>query len=318
MKEFKITENEANQRLDKYLKKILPNASSGFLYKMMRKKNIVINKAKVTGNEMLKAGDCVSIFFSDETFDKFAPSKVAVSSEYEKLKALPMKGLVVLKESKDILVANKPADMLSQKANEHDISANEFLLGYLIRSGALSEEEFAVFKPSVCNRLDRNTSGILLMGKTLKGSQQLSAMLKHRAIKKYYVAIVNGRVTEASHLKGYLLKDELTNQVSITPTKQHEDAKPIETAYEPMAFSNGATMLRVELITGKTHQIRAHLASIGHPVIGDQKYGNPAANRIFRENYHVHSQLLHAQKVVFPDNTVVEAPLPKSFSFFEY
>ena len=325
MREFIIGPNEAGQRLDKYLKKILPNASSGFLYKMLRKKNITCNKAKMTGREQVKKGDKIQVFFSEETLQKFMQDPEVLKVEYELLKGLPMKGIQVVYEDEDILVANKPYNMLSQKAKENDFSANEYLLGYLIRSGSLEREDFTSFRPSVCNRLDRNTTGLLLMGKSLKGSQMLSQALKERTIRKFYRALVIGEVKESAHLSGYLRKDERTNKVEIlnsdvetSPDNPHEgeqSASYIETAYEPVAYRNGVTELEIHLITGRTHQIRAHLASIGHPIIGDMKYGDEKVNHDYYEAYHVTHQLLHAFRLEFPDGRVLMAPLPKLFDF---
>ena len=142
MREFIIGSNEAQQRLDKYLKKLLPNASTGFLYKMMRKKNITCNGKKVTGKESLKKGDIIRVFFSEETLTKFMRDAKALQQEYEMLQELPMKGLKVIYEDEDILIADKPYNMLSQKARENDVSANEYLLGYLIRTHSLQLELF--------------------------------------------------------------------------------------------------------------------------------------------------------------------------------
>lgn len=325
MREFIIGPNEAGQRLDKYLKKILPNASSGFLYKMLRKKNITCNKAKMTGREQVKKGDKIQVFFSEETLQKFMQDPEVLQAEYELLKGLPMKGIQVVYEDEDILVANKPYNMLSQKAKENDFSANEYLLGYLIRSGSLEREDFTSFRPSVCNRLDRNTTGLLLMGKSLKGSQMLSQALKDRTIRKFYRTLVVGEVKERAHLSGYLRKDERTNKVEIlnsdvetSPDNPHEgeqSASYIETAYEPVAYRDGVTELEIHLITGRTHQIRAHLASIGHPIIGDMKYGDEKVNHDYYEAYHVTHQLLHAFRLEFPDGRAFMAPLPKLFDF---
>ncbi len=325
MREFIIGPNEAGQRLDKYLKKILPNASSGFLYKMLRKKNITCNKAKMTGREQVKKGDKIQVFFSEETLQKFMQDPEVLKVEYELLKGLPMKGIQVVYEDEDILVANKPYNMLSQKAKENDFSANEYLLGYLIRSGSLEREDFTSFRPSVCNRLDRNTTGLLLMGKSLKGSQMLSQALKDRTIRKFYRTLVVGEVKERAHLSGYLRKDERTNKVEIlnsdvetSPDNPHEgeqSASYIETAYEPVAYRDGVTELEIHLITGRTHQIRAHLASIGHPIIGDMKYGDEKVNHDYYEAYHVTHQLLHAFRLEFPDGRVFMASLPKLFDF---
>lgn len=314
MKEFIIQTNEAGQRLDKYLKKRLPNASSAFLYKMLRKKNITLNGKKALGKEGLIQNDVIRMFFSDETYAKFSADSGELLLEYETLKELPMKGIKILFEDEHIIACYKPANMLSQKASPRDLSANEYLIGYLIRKGELSFSEFLTFRPSVCNRLDRNTTGILLAGKSLHGLQKLSADLKDRNMKKYYHTIVAGQVTKPQHLEGYLWKNEKNNQVEISKTKNHPQAQWIETSYKPLKMNDLCTLLEVHLITGRSHQIRGHLASINHPVIGDLKYGNPKVNQVFKEKYHVQHQLLHASRVEFPDQSVIVAPDPDIFS----
>ena len=306
MKEFIIQKNEENQRFDKYLKKLLPNATTSFLYKMMRKKNIVINKKKVEGNEKLKAGDVVSIFLSDETFDKFHVNLEELKKEYDNLKSLTLKGLKVIYEDDEMIVADKPYNMLSQKASDKDLSANEYLLGYMINKGELSFEEFQTFKPSVVNRLDRNTTGLLLFGKTLNALQQLGEGIRERSIKKYYRAVVAGELNESIELKGYLLKDEKTNKVSFYK-EQVEGSDYIETGVKPIMSKNGLTLVEIHLVTGKTHQIRLHLSTIGHPILGDMKYGNEKINKKYYESHKVNHQLLHAYRLEFPDGKVVVA-----------
>ncbi len=316
MKEFVITSGESDQRFDKYLKKRLPNAGSSFLYKMLRKKNITLNGAKADGAEMLRSGDRVNIYFSDETYQKFAADTDALAEEMAQLALLPLKGLQILYEDQDILAMNKPYNMLSQKAGANDISANERMLGYLIRKGDLTAEQMASCRPSVCNRLDRNTTGILLAGKSLHGLQELSDVLRTRRAKKYYYAIVAGRVEQPAHLKGYLKKDEATNQVQLL--RQPEDgAYPIETIYRPLTVREEDSLLELELITGRSHQLRVHLASIGHPVIGDLKYGNPRVNDEYRTKYGVNHQLLHAQRVELPGYEAITAPLPQEFRIIQ-
>lgn len=304
MKEFIIQKNEENQRFDKYLKKLLPNASTSFLYKMMRKKNIVINKKKVEGNEKLKAGDVVSIFLSDETFDKFHVNLEELKKEYDALKSLSLKGLNIVFENDEMIVADKPYNMLSQKASGKDLSANEYLLGYMINKGELPFEEFQTFKPSVVNRLDRNTTGLLLFGKTLNALQQLGGEIRERKIEKYYRALVAGELKEELELKGYLLKDEKTNKVSFH-IEQVEGSDYIETGVKPLVSKNGLTLVEIHLITGKTHQIRLHLSTIGHPILGDMKYGDAKINKKYYESHKVNHQLLHAYRLEFPDGRVV-------------
>lgn len=316
MKEITIRKNESGQRLDKYLRKLLPNASAGFLYKMLRKKNITLNNKKVQGKEELAEGDILRIFFSDETFAQFSRDTAALEKEVEELRKLPMKGLKVIYEDEDILALNKPYNMLSQKAAPTDVSANELMLGYLIREGVLNSEAMKTFRPSVCNRLDRNTTGILLAGKSLKGLQELSAALKTRDARKYYRAIVSGAVTEPAYLKGWLVKDERLNQVRITE-EEEPDAQRIETSYEPLKVMGDVTLLEIHLITGRSHQIRAHLASTGHPIIGDVKYGRPEVNEYYRKKHHIHHQLLHAYRVTLPGKQDITAPEPREFRCME-
>ena len=301
MKEFIIQKNEENQRFDKYLKKLLPNATTSFLYKMMRKKNIVINKKKVEGNEKLKAGDVVSIFLSDETFEKFHVNLEELKKEYDSLKSLTLKGLKIIYEDDEM-----PYNMLSQKASDKDLSANEYLLGYMINKGSLSFEEYQTFRPSVVNRLDRNTTGLLLFGKTLNALQQLGEGIRERSIEKYYRAVVAGELKEELELKGYLLKDENTNKVSYHK-EQVEGSDYIETGVKPIQSKNGLTLVEIHLVTGKTHQIRLHLSTIGHPILGDMKYGNEKINKKYYESHKVNHQLLHAYRLEFPDGNVVTA-----------
>lgn len=305
MKEFIITKNEENQRLDKYLKKLLPNAGSSFLYKMMRKKNIVLNGAKVTGKEILKEKDAIKLFFADETFEKFHADQSVVEGQLKELAAFSMNGLTIVYEDTDILIANKPYNMLSQKASPSDVSANERLLGYLVRQGDITTDSYSLFHPSVANRLDRNTTGLLLMGKTLGGSQYLGAALKDRSLNKYYRAIVKGRIDKEQKLEGYLTKNSQDNKVQITKEPINEESVYVETAYKPIDLGKDITLLEVHLITGKTHQIRSHLASIGHPILGDPKYGDQSFSADLQKKYKFKHQLLHAYRVEFADGRIV-------------
>ena len=162
------------------------------------------------------------------------------------------------------------------------------------------EERGDTFRPGICNRLDRNTSGLVAAGKTVKGLQALSACFRERTMEKYYLALVRGRIEKPAYIRGFLKKDERKNQVRIWE-KEVPGSLPIETRYKPLEISKrGDTLLMVELLTGRSHQIRSHLASIGHPVIGDRKYGEKKVMPDMKEKYGVQSQLLHAWKLCFP------------------
>lgn len=315
MREIVIGKNQAGQRFDKYLKKLLCNANSSFIYKMLRKKNILLNGKKAQGTEKLEVNDRVKLYLSEDTFLKFSDGTGNPEKELNlptvDLNRLPFQ---VIYESDDILVINKPSGMLSQKAKKEDISANEYILSYLLKKGEVREAELSTFRPSVCNRLDRNTSGILIAGKTLKGLQEMSEALKSRTLKKYYCALVKGRVTEPCLVKGFLLKDEGTNRVHITEKGGAGDGKAIETEYFPLGGNEEITLLKIHLITGRSHQIRAHLAFLGHPIVGDYKYGDKILNEKYRKKYGVTPQLLHAHTLVLKDGKKITATLPPVFS----
>ena len=293
MKLITIHKQEEGQRLVKLLGAYLKEAPNSFFYKMLRKKNITLNGKKADGTEKLKCGDEIRLFLSDETYEKFA-GKVQPKEKF------PTAKLNIVYEDSNVIFINKPAGMLSQKSVPSDVSLNEYLLGYLEKSGQWKQEESKAFRPSVCNRLDRNTSGLVICGKSMAGLQQMAALLKDRSLHKYYLCLVKGVMTESQHLEGYLLKDENSNQVKIFQ-KETEGAAHIITEYEPLYTEGETTLLKVILVTGKSHQIRAHLSSIGHPIIGDPKYGDRKVNAFFRETHGIKNQMLHAWKLTFPE-----------------
>ena len=314
MQKLIIDADESGQRFDKYLFRHLSEAPKSFIYKMLRKKNITLNGKKAEGNELIQAGDTVTLWFSDETYEKFRSKAVGAD-----LSDLP--SVDVLYEDEQVIIMNKPAGVLSQKAAAQDVSMNEMMIGYLLKSGQISSEDLRTFHPAICNRLDRNTSGIICGGKTLAALRFLSDGFKRHTFEKYYLCIAAGALETGGHLKGYLIKDEKTNKVRITDKASHH-ADMIETIYEPICIQADKTILSVRLITGRTHQIRAHLASIGHPLIGDRKYGDFAVNDIYGRKYHLRHQLLHAAALQFHecpqglkqlDHKMIKAPLPQRF-----
>ena len=308
MKELRIDGNDSNQRFDKYLKRVLPNASTSFIYKMLRKKNITLNDKKADGSEKLNAGDIIKIWFSDETFAKMAGESER-DELYYAIKEVSH-DLQIVFEDDDMIIINKPAGIKSHKDTPSDISINEMAISYMIATNQLSEESFKHFHPSVCNRLDRNTSGIVLFAKNLHAAQNLGEALKERSCKKLYRAVVLGKITTYQEIDGFLSKDEATNKVTINK-KEIPDSKPIKTAYKPIKnIGDKFTLLEIHLITGRTHQIRAHLASIGHPILGDNNYGNIITNK----EQKVRGQLLHAYSIEFSDGRKFVCELPREFN----
>ena len=323
MQQFRIEKNEAGQRLNKFLQKYLKEAPPAFLYKMLRKKNITLNEKKAEGREVLQEGDRIQFFFSEETFHKFRgrqenkiQKKTAIGRTHSLLAYedayLRLQGIEIVYEDQNILLLNKPAGILSQKAGNADLSLNEWLIGYLLHKGELTPTQLETFKPSVCNRLDRNTSGLVICGKSLPGSQKMSELLRTRNVHKYYRTFVKGRIHEEAYIEGYLLKDRAGNRVSLTssPAAQKKGYERVETRYIPLTCYKGITYLEVELITGKTHQIRAHLSHLGHPILGDAKYGDRRFNQSV-SGFIPQWQLLHAYRLELPPLTAPFEELDK-------
>lgn len=326
MRELIIKELEAGQRLDKFLHKYLKEAPNSFLYKMMRKKNIVLNGKKVTGSEQIKEGDSIKLFFSEETIEKFRGQTVSVdiTAPYKKAYA-ELKGIEVVSEYEDVLFINKPAGILSQRAEDKDLSANEWLIGYLLNSKSITAEDLNTFKPSVCNRLDRNTSGLLVCSKTLLGSQEMARILKDRSLHKYYRCLVYGKCELQGVYEAYLYKDEKNNKVTVyealeqVPADLKDKVKSIKTGVKTIKYfiDKDCSELEIELFTGKTHQIRAQMEVLGFPLVGDVKYAGDDAGSEMKAKMHIKNeskndrcvkpnrsksigQMLHAYRLIFP------------------
>lgn len=302
MKQITVTNDMASQRLDKYLQRLLPACPKSLIYKQLRKKNITLNSSKAAGNELIKAGDVISVFFSDETYEKFSSGEEINTSIYEKAFSA-LKGIEPVYEDEKILVFNKPANVLSQSVNRTDMSVNEYLIGYLLNKGVVTPESLQKFRPSVCNRLDRNTSGLILCSKTFEGSRYLSDKIKEKDLEKYYLAIVSGRFSGPELDIKYVLKDDKENKL-IFVTEDTEGAMLIKTGFEPVKCGDNISLVKVRLYTGKSHQIRAHLSHLGYPILGDRKYGNPDSSQAAPR------QMLHSYRTVLESGIDLTAPVP--------
>lgn len=334
MREVSIGKNEAGQRLDKMLTKYLNQAPKSFLYKMLRKKNITLNGKKANGNEKLMVGDTIKLFLSDDTLEKFTnhsqsfhlPDKEGDFHSNNLEKRRDGKEITscldIIYEDENVLIINKPVGILSQKADKNEESVVDQVITHCLEAGKMGREELQFFRPSVCNRLDRNTSGILVAGVSLLGLQQMAKLFHDRTIHKYYYCMVAGQLKKGKRISGYLTKDHEKNKVTITKEPITKESQRIETEYEPLSMGKHVTYVRVYLITGRSHQIRAHLSSIGHPIIGDVKYGEVGTNRYYKKQYGVKNQMLHAGEIQFPEmegefkglsGKIITAPLPPVF-----
>lgn len=338
MKQIKVEKGEDGQRLDKYLKRKLSYAPSSFIYKMLRKKNITLNGKKADGGELLSLGDTVTFFLSDETFDKFrlgteeglkgpAGREEADRKAAEEAIAIGKTAgpLEVLYEDEDVLLVVKPAGILSQKAAPEDVSVNEWLLSYLLDKAEdpLSlYRSFREFRPSVCNRLDRNTGGILICARSLKGSRVMTGLIRERKIRKFYRMVVIGEMGSGGRIEGWISKDHASNKVTFSPDRI-PDADYSRTIYEPVRRGNGLTLVEAELVTGRSHQLRVQFAHLGHPIAGDPKYGDREKMHALMDRYHIRRQLLYCCRLEFPhmegdcsalSERKIEAPLPALYT----
>ncbi len=287
MKEFLISANDANQRLDKFITKTMPSLPKALMYKFIRTKHIKLNGKKAEISTRLKEGDIVTAYISDEFFEKKEP-------KYDFLSASDK--LIIVYEDENILLADKPQGLLSHPdENEYNDTLITRIQKYLYLKGEYEPDKENSFKPSLANRIDRNTGGIVIAAKNAQALRILCDKIKSREIDKRYLTVVHGKPKEKEALlEGFLQKNEAKNKVYLQ-NKKNDDNLSIKTYYRTLDSKNGVSLLEIELLTGRTHQIRAHLASIGHPLLGDGKYGKLKEDKKLGFN----KQALYSYKLTF-------------------
>jgi 23S rRNA pseudouridine955/2504/2580 synthase len=295
MREIIIGKNDAGQRLDKFLTKAL-DLPIGLLYKSIRLKKIKVNRKRAEIGQLLYEGDTLQCFLAPEFFSRLDGHETADIT----LSNIQVH-LNIIYEDENIMLLDKPQGISVHEDDTDNINTLiNHVKAYLYQKGEYDPDGEMSFAPALCNRIDRNTGGIVIAAKNAETLRIMNEKIKLREIDKRYLALVHGTPKKKSDiLKGYLIKDSKTNTVRVYDSNAPRGAKEIITGYRVLSSHGGTSLIEVELMTGRTHQIRAHMAHIGHPLVGDGKYG---INRIDKKDGHKH-QALYSYKLKFSFKT---------------
>lgn len=284
-----IGTNEAGQRLDKFLRKLLKDVPLSAIFKALRKGDVKVNGKKEKEKYVLQDRDIVEI--------KYLDSKREKTINFQKVDA---SGIKICYEDDNMLLVEKwPGVLVHSDKKDGDPTLTDYVLSYLNEKGDYLPENEVTFTPASCNRLDRNTSGMVFFGKNFEGLKAVNELIRERKVGKYYCALVKGRIKDGLY-EAYISKDEDHNKatVSIEPKR---DTKRVAMNVTNLKSNGLFSFLEIELITGRSHQLRAHLAFLGHPIVGDPKYGEKKLNSFFENKFGLTYQFLYAYKVMFKD-----------------
>ena len=290
MRSYIIQKSEEGQTLEKYIQKLLVSAPMSFIYKLFRKKDAKVNGHHEDRKFVLSENDEVAVYIKEEQFEEFLKEKAFQANDR-------IKDWIIY-EDDNVLFVNKPKGLLVQKSAPQDESLDQLVCEYLMAKDEYDPNKEKAFQPGPAHRLDRNTSGMVVFGKNHQSLELLFELFKnHDLINKHYLTLVVGQVEkDKGTIDAPLKKDEEKNMVFVS-----KNGKTAKTVYKLVKKYHDYSLLDVTLLTGRTHQIRVHMSYINHPIIGDSKYGDFDANRIFKQKYGLNTQFLHAYKIGFGD-----------------
>lgn len=290
MRELTIKKNDANQRLDKFLFKSLRDIPTSLLYKSIRTKKIKVNRKRATPEQMLCEGDSIQLFLAPEFFGD------AQTDIRHTLDKITPSFSVVYEDENILLIDKKPGVSVHEDESNDKNNLITQIWAYLYKKGEYSPDDEQSFAPALCNRIDRNTGGIVIAAKNACALRIMNEKIKLRELDKLYLCAVHGAPEPKSATeKAYLRKNTDTNTVKIYDKNPPRDAKEIVTKYKTLKTKNGISLLEVELLTGRTHQIRAHMAHLGYPLVGEGKYSSNQTDRKMGYKY----QALYSYKLRF-------------------
>lgn len=284
---IEIGTNEAGQRMDKFLRKWLKDVPLSAIYKSIRKGDVRVNGIKAKEKYFLSEGDIV------ETRDIISETKK------EKFTRIENKLKITYEDDNMVMVEKWPGVLVHSDIKGGQPTLTDYVLSYLFDKGDYTPENEVTFTPAPCNRLDRNTSGIVIFGKNFESLKLLNEMIRERKIKKYYMALVKGRIKDGVY-EAYISKNEDSN-ISRVFDSPKTDSKKIAMEVKNVQSCGALSLIEIDLLTGRSHQLRAHLAHLGNPIVGDSKYGDKKMNSVFFNKYELSYQYLYAYKVVFKD-----------------
>ena len=308
---IEIGTNEAGQRLDKFLRKLLKDVPLSKIFKALRKGDVRVNGSKQKENYSLQINDVIEIKYIQSTKEDPKEKFIKVNAS----------GMKITYEDSNILIVEKwPNILVHPDEKGKEASLTDYVLSYLNEKGDYLPENEITFTPATCNRLDRNTSGIVIFGKNFEALRTMNEMIREGKVEKYYNALVKGKIKDGLY-KGYIHKNEEANISKIYDEKVN-DSKEIAMEVKTIRTNGAYSLLEIDLITGRSHQIRAHLSHLGAPIIGDNKYGDRKLNSFFANKFGLDCQFLYAYKLIFrntPDkleylnNKTITESLPPVF-----